>query len=99
LIIFGDESCQNDLSPVAHVAKDKGIPPMPILHVAGHPETTAQSQRLVEALQDAGVSARAYPAQGKDHGTINADLGKPDDEPTNALFEFVMGVLAKARPQ
>jgi arylformamidase len=96
---FGDEGSQKDLSPVTHVARDKGIPPVLILHVAGHPETTAQSQRLVKALQEAGVPARAYPAQGKNHGTINADLGKPDDEPTKELFEFVMGLLAKDQRQ
>ena len=96
---FGEEAKQIDLSPVTHVARDKSIPPVLILHVAGHPETTAQSQRFVKVLQDAGVSARAYPAQGKNHGTINADLGKPGDEPTKELFEFVMGVLAKDRPQ
>jgi acetyl esterase/lipase len=86
---FGDEGSQKDLSPVTHVARDKGIPPFLILHVADHPETTAQSQRLVKALHEAGILARAYPAKGKDHGTINVDLGKPDDEPTKALFEFV----------
>jgi acetyl esterase/lipase len=90
---FGDEANQIDLSPVTHVARDKGIPPVLILHVAGHPETTAQSQRLVKTLQQAGVSAKAYPAQGKNHGTINADLGKPDDEPTKVLFAFVQGCL------
>jgi hypothetical protein len=32
---------------------------------------------------------------GKNHTTINADLGLPDDRPTQALFEFVGGVLKK----
>ncbi len=83
------------MSPVTHVAKGKEIPPFVILHVADHPETKAQSQRLVKALQEAGVSAKAYPAEGKTHDTINADLGLPDDKPTRALFEFVDGVLKK----
>ena len=52
---FGDEASQKDLSPVTHVARGKGIPPVLILHVAGHPETTAQSQRLVKALQEADL--------------------------------------------
>jgi arylformamidase len=92
---FGDEASQKDLSPVTHVAEGKGIPPFLILHVADHPETRGQSQRLVEALREAGVSARAFPAAGKDHGTINSDLGTPADEPTKALFEFVDGALKK----
>jgi arylformamidase len=92
---FGDADSQKDLSPVTHVAKGKNIPPYLILHVAEHPETKGQSQRLVKELQAAGVSARAYPADGKNHTTINADLGLPDDKPTHALFEFLSGVLKK----
>jgi acetyl esterase/lipase len=92
---FGDAESQKDLSPVTHVAKGKDIPPFLILHVADHPETKAQSQRLAKALQEAGVSAKAYPAEGKNHTTINADLGLPDDKPTQALFEFLGVVLKK----
>jgi acetyl esterase/lipase len=92
---FGDEASQKDLSPVTHVSQGKTIPPFLILHVADHPETRGQSLRLVQALRDAGVSARAFPAVGKDHGTINADLGTPDDEPTQALFAFLEQVLKR----
>lgn len=92
---FGDAERQKDLSPVTHVAKGKNIPPFLILHVADHPETKAQSQRLAKALRGVGVAANAYPAEGKTHGTINADLGLPDDKPTQALFQFLGGVLKK----
>jgi acetyl esterase/lipase len=90
---FGDEASQKDLSPVTHVAKGKHIPPFLILHVADHPETKAQSERLVKALQEAGVWARAFPAEGKNHGTINADLGLPEDKPTQALYEFLENLV------
>jgi arylformamidase len=92
---FGDAESQEELSPVTHVVKGKDIPPFLILHVADHPETKGQSQRLAKALQEGGVSAKAYPAEGKNHTTINADLGLPDDKPTRALFEFLGGVLKK----
>lgn len=91
---FGDEASQRALSPVAHVAPDKSIPPFLILHVATHPETRGQSERLVQALRAAGISANAYPAENKDHGAINSELGLPDDPPTRALFEFLDQVLA-----
>jgi acetyl esterase/lipase len=94
-IKFGDEKMQKALSPVTHVAKGKNIPPFLILHVADHPETRAQSQRLAKALQAAGVSASAYPAAGKNHTTINADLGLPDDRPTQEMFRFLSVVLKK----
>ena len=90
---FGDEGSQKELSPVTHVAKGKEIAPFLILHVADHPETGGQSQRLATALKEAGMSAAAFPAEGKNHGTINSDLGKPGDGPTKALFEFLDGAL------
>jgi acetyl esterase/lipase len=92
---FGDEASQTDLSPVTHVAGGKRIPPFLILHVADHPETRGQSQRLAGALRAAGVPATPYPAEGKTHGTINTGLGKPDDKPTAALFEFLDGALKR----
>jgi acetyl esterase/lipase len=95
IIKFGDEKMQKELSPVTHVAKGKHIPPFLILHVAGHPQTTAQSKRLVKALQEAGVSAKAYPAEGKNHNTINNDLGIAGDRPTQEMFGFLSGVLKK----
>jgi acetyl esterase/lipase len=92
---FGDEASQKNLSAVTHVAKGRNIPPFLILHVADHPETRAQSQRLVKVLQEAGISARAFPAEGKNHTTINNDLGLADDRPTQELFGFLSAVLKK----
>jgi arylformamidase len=94
---FGDEQSRTDLSPVTHVAKGKAIPPFLILHVADHPETKLQSERLAKALVASGFTAKAYPAEGKNHTTINADLGTPDDKPTAALCEF-LGEILKKKP-
>lgn len=95
MMTFGDAESQNDLSSVTHVAKGKNIPPFLILHVADHSETKAQSQRLVKALQEVGISAKAYPAEGKNHTTINNDLGLADDRPTQEMFGFLSVVLKK----
>jgi acetyl esterase/lipase len=76
-------------SAVTHVAKDKGIPPFLIMHVADHPDTTAQAQRLASVLKESGVSVKVYGARASNHGKINADIGLPDDPGTKALFEFV----------
>ena len=80
---------------MTHVARGKGIPPFLILHVAGHPETKAQSRRLAKALRGAGVPATAYPAGGKTHDTINSELGLPGDKPTRAVFEFLGKALTR----
>ena len=73
----------------------KSIPSFLILHVAGHPGTGSQSQRLVKELQAAGVSTNAYPSEAKTHGSINANLEKVDDVPTKELFSFLEKVLKK----
>jgi acetyl esterase/lipase len=95
--VFGDPESQKDASPITHVARGKGIPPFLILHVADRPDSKAQSGMLARALQDAGVSAKIVPAEGKTHGTINSDLGLPDDPPTRALWEFLDGALKTTR--
>jgi hypothetical protein len=38
---------------------------------------------LADKLKDAGVSAKVVAAEGTTHGTINSNLGLPDDKPTN----------------
>ncbi len=87
---FGNEPAKHrDFSAVTHVAKDKGIPPFLILHVAGHPDTTAQALRLGNVLKDASVPVTVFGAKETTHNKINADLGVPDDPATKALFEFL----------
>jgi acetyl esterase/lipase len=87
---FGnDPEKHRDFSAVTHVAKGKGIPPFLILHVAGHPDTTAQALRLGNVLKGAGLPATVFAAKETTHSRINADLGKPDDPATKALFEFL----------
>lgn len=92
---FGDAENQKELSPILHIAKDKGIPPFLILHVSDRPDSKEQSELFAEALLDAGVSAKVVPAEGKNHGTINSELGLPENQPTKALWEFLDGVLKK----
>ena len=45
---FGNDSAKHrDLSAVTHVARDKGIPPFLIMHVAEHPDTGARRSALL----------------------------------------------------
>jgi acetyl esterase/lipase len=77
------------------VAKDKGIPPFLLLHVAEHPDTSAQARRLGNVLKEASVPVTVFGAKETTHGKINADLGRPDDPATKALFEFLGDALKK----
>ncbi len=93
---FGNDPAKHrDFSAVTHVAKDKGIPPFLILHVAGHPDTTAQALRLGNVLKAAGLSATVFAARETTHNKINVDLGRPDDPATKVLFEFIGKALKK----
>jgi acetyl esterase/lipase len=93
---FGNDPAKHrDFSAVTHVAKGKGIPPFLILHVAGHPDTTAQALRLGNVLKGAGLVATVFAARETTHNKINADLGRPDDPATRVLFEFLARVLEK----
>ncbi len=91
---FGNDAGKHrDLSAVTHVAKGKGIPPFLILHVAEHPDTTAQARRFRAVLEDAGVPVTVLAAPDTTHSRLNDNLGTPDDPATKALFEFVGAVL------
>jgi acetyl esterase/lipase len=93
---FGNDPAKHlDYSAVTHVAKDKGIPPFLILHVADHPDTTAQAERLEAVLKSAGVPVRRFAARETNHSKLNENLGLSQDLPTNALFEFVDEALKK----
>jgi len=91
----GDPAKHRDFSAVTHVASNKGIPPFLIVYVAGHPDTSAQAQRLANALKEASVPVKVYGGRETTHNKINADLGLPDDPGTKAVFEFVGEALKK----
>jgi acetyl esterase/lipase len=93
---FGNDPAKHrDYSAVTHVAKGKGIPPFLILHVADHPDTSAQAERLEVVLKDAGIPTRRPAARETNHSKLNENLGLPDDPPTKALFEFADEALKK----
>jgi acetyl esterase/lipase len=95
---FGnDPKKHTDFSAVTHVAKGKGIPPFLILHVAGHPDVTAQARRLGAVLQAAEIPTTVFGAKETTHNKLNADLGLPDDPATQELFKFLGPLIAKER--
>lgn len=92
---FGPPDRQRDLSAVRHIARNKGIPPFLILHVADHTDTTAQAHRLWSELREAGVPAKMFGASGTDHVRLDRDLGVAGDPSTAELFAFVDAAIKK----
>ena len=92
---FGPPDRQRDLSTVRHIARNKGIPPFLILHVADHTDVTAQGHRLWSELREAGVAAKIFGAAGTDHVRLDRNLGVSGDPATVELFAFVATALEK----
>lgn len=95
---FGNDPKKHvDYSAVTHVTREKGIPPFLILHVAGHPDVTAQARRLGAVLKEAGVPVTVFGARETTHSRLNANLGEPDDPATEELFKFLEPLLGPRR--
>src|SRR6476660_3189106 len=93
---FGDDPAKHrDFSPVTHVARDKGIPPFLILHIAGNPDTTAQARRMANALEAAGIPVKVVAAREATHESLNENLGAAGDPVTKELFAFVAEALKR----
>jgi acetyl esterase/lipase len=93
---FGNDAAKHrDFSAVTHVAKDKGIPPFLILHIAENPDTGAQARRLAAVLQSAAIPAKIVTGRETTHARINDNLGAPDDAVTRELFAFVADALKR----
>jgi arylformamidase len=93
---FGNDPKKHiDFSAVTHVAQGKGIPPFLILHVAGHPDVTAQARRLGAVLKEADIPVTVFGARETTHNKLNADLGLPDDPATQELWKFVDARMKK----
>jgi acetyl esterase/lipase len=93
---FGNDPAKHrDFSAVTHVAKDKGIPPFLILHIAGHPDTTAQARRLANVLEASGIPVKVVAGREATHASINDNLGVSGDPVTKELFAFVAASLAR----
>jgi acetyl esterase/lipase len=87
---FGNDPKKHiDFSCVTHVAKDKGIPPFLILHVANHPDVSAQARRLGTVLKAADVPVTVFGARESTHNKLNNDLGVPEDPATMELYKFL----------
>jgi arylformamidase len=96
---FGNDPAKHrDFSAVTHVARDKGIPPFLILHIAGHPDTGAQARRMANVLEAAGIPVKVVAGRETTHASINDNLGAADDPVTKELFAFVAAALKRSSP-
>jgi len=96
--IFGKTvESQRELSPVLHVPHNKNIPPFLFLYVASRTDTKEQAEWFAKALKEVHVSSTVVSAEGKTHSSINKDLGRPGDQATEAIFQFLENELKNIR--
>jgi acetyl esterase/lipase len=90
---FGtDPKRQQALSPTFHAAAPNAANWL-ILPVARRADSVRQSEQLAVALNAARASATVAPQDGKNHGTLNKEMGEPGDPSTAVVDVF----LAKLR--
>ena len=93
---FGDDPAKHrDFSAVTHVAKNKSIPPFLILHIAGHPDTTAQARRMAAVLEGAAIPVKVVAGRETTHASINDNIGAAGDPVTKELLAFVAEALRR----
>jgi len=88
---FGDDpAVWQQASPISHVERGKGIPPMLLTRRAG-PVWQAQMEAFADALRGAGVDVQIIDATGYSHTDVNRLIGSTTDpimtKPVTAFFE------------
>ena len=92
---FGTDAAElTALSPTRY-ARQHGAPASLIIHIEGRGVSREQSTELVDTIRAAGGTARLYEAAGKTHRSLNVDLGKPGDDPTEQVRAFLAAIALR----
>ena len=89
---FGeDKNVLRDASPIAHVEEGSYMPPTLVIYTDWR-LTKADSQRLINALNEVGAPFEVFYAQGKTHDAVSKDIGKPGDAVTAEILKFLESI-------
>jgi len=90
LLVFGNDPAeQAKFSPLALIQQGVKPPPFLIHHVDRRQDSARQAANLAKGLAKAGGMADVRPAADKTHQSLNSDLGKPGDIPTEEVTAFL----------
>jgi arylformamidase len=84
-------------SPIQYVDSKKDLPPFLVFYTPRESSETI-SKEFVQALQRAGVPAVAVLAREKNHRSLNRDIGRAGDAPSELILEFMQGKAPKSFP-
>jgi len=82
-----------EASPINHVEKGKAIPPFLLIYAGQREASCLQAEIFSKILASNNVYVKLYHAIGKNHGSLNNDLGKAGDEPTDVILHFINALL------
>ena len=86
---FGtDRQSWMNASPIRHVKEGKILPPFLVLYT-DRKASEVISKEFVDAVRKSGTPAAAVLVKGKDHRTLNRDIGRPEDGPSGLILDFL----------
>ena len=87
---FGsDEADGIDASPILHVGAFTYTPPYLMLCADYRPQVPVAAQAFLDALEQANLSGEVISIPNKDHGSINEDIGKPEEAINGHIERFL----------
>lgn len=93
---FGNDPAKHrEFSAVTHVTPGKRLPPFLIVHVAEHPDTTAQARRFANVLTATHVPVEVVGGRDTTHARINDDIGVPGNAVSDAILAFLRRAALK----
>lgn len=89
-VIFGDDrESWIAKSPITHVEAGKKFPAFAILYLPENEPSTVQAKAFAKQLSKAGSEIILIPGNEKTRETIDEELGREGDTPTQALITFI----------
>ena len=77
-----------DASPITYIVKGGLFPRFLILHIERE-VSRIESEMFYNALKEAGVITEIFKALDRTHRSLESELGKPGDAPTQRIFDFL----------
>lgn len=89
-VIFGeDPRVWSALSPITHIEKGKELPIFALLYPSQNKISDTQTRAFAKRLSEAGANSIMIPGNEKTTASIDEELGRPGDTPTQALITFI----------
>ncbi len=80
------------VSPILYVEEGRGVPPVMIAYTGEREGAEKEAIAFAKKLSDANVKNKVFNYAKKNHNTINRELGKINDKPTEDVIRFLQEI-------